>query len=516
MRDFKEAVLTHLKAKEVNGLKKILNEANELEIINIMDEFTNEELVMAYRLLNKDLALEVFEGLDLNDQQNLISSLAEKEAGAVFAELAPDDRVRLLDELPASVAKRMLASLNREDREDVNLLMGFAPETAGRLMTPEYVRLRKEWTVGEALDRLKTIAKEKETIYTLYVTDEKRKLEGVTSLRDLFITAPDVLVSEIMDSDVVSFHTGTDQEEVAKSLQILDLLAVPIVDKEDRLVGIITVDDAMDILQDEATEDIFAHAGISGRESAKSEVLIDGKLAKICRLRLPVLIIALVGGMVAAGVMEQFEDVLEAVAATAFFIPVIMDMGGSLGTQSATIFARGLVLGHIKEKSIAKHILKETSVGLLIGAISGICVGIAAYIWLGMLNLAMALALSMTITMTLSAFLGFIVPFFLIKFKGDHATGSGPIITSIKDISGLFIYFGLVMLFLGYIEPEYKMLEAIVYQDGIVYHVDFEEEIATVINMTDCEVDFASCGVDIPDEIEVTAEYFEVRLPDGE
>jgi len=516
MRDFKDVVLTHIKAKEVNGLKKILNEANELDIINVMDELSNEELVMAYRLLDKDLALEVFEGLDLNDQQKLISSLAEKEAGLVFNELAPDDRVRLLDELPAGVAKRMLATLNKEDRADVNLLMGFETETAGRLMTPEYVRLRKEWTAGEALEHLKAIAKDKETIYTLYVTDQKRKLEGVLSLRDLIVAEPTEIIADIMESDVVSFHTGTDQEEVAKSLQKLDLLAIPIVDKEDRLVGIITVDDAMDILEEEATEDIFAGAGISGGESAKSEVLIEGTLAKICRLRLPVLVIALIGGMVAAGVMEQFEDILEAVAATAFFIPVIMDMGGSVGTQSATIFARGLVLGHVQEKNIWKHIAKESLVGLLIGVLSGIAVGVMAYVWLGMLDLAMALTLAMIITMTLSAFLGFIVPYCLIKFKGDHATGSGPIITSIKDITGLFIYFGLVVLFMGYIEADYEPIEMTVRsrEDGIYYQLDFDVEEAIVIAVEGCDVsNLTACDVGIPDEIETAYGEFEVVLP---
>ena len=513
MMNFREAVLTHIKAKEVNGLKKVLNEANELDIINIMDDLTNEELVMAYRLLNKDLALEVFEGLDLNDQQKLISSLTEKDAVAVFKELAPDDRVRLLDELPAGVAKRMLASLNKDARDDVSLLMGFGAETAGRLMTPEYVRLSKNWRAGEALERIKTLAKEKETIYTLYVTDEKRKLEGVISLRELMIADPDALVAELMDSDAISFHTDTDQEEVAKSLQILDLLAVPIIDKEDRLVGIITVDDAMDILQDEATEDIFANAGISGGESAKSEVLIEGTLSKICRLRLPVLIIALLGGMLAAGVMERFEEILEAVAATAFFIPVIMDMGGSVGTQSATIFARGLVLGHIQEKSIWKHILKESFVGFVIGAISGVAVAIMAYIWLRMPNLSMALALSMTITMTLSSFLGFIVPYFLIKFKGDHATGSGPIITSIKDITGLFIYFGLVVLFLGYIEADYYLNEAEIEKDGVVYLLNFEAETATVLDVKACETDFEDCDVELPEQFEALGEDFDVIFP---
>jgi len=506
MNNFKEAVLTHLYSKEMNGLKKILNNANALDIITIMDDMTNEELVLSYRLLSKNLALEVFEGLDNNDQQKLITLLTEKEAVSVFVELAPDDHARLLEELPATVAKHMLANLDKEDRDAVNLLMGFAPETAGRLMTPEYVRLNKSWTVGEALDKITAVALEKETIYILYVTDESRKLEGVTTLRTLLISDKSTLVSEVMDSDVATFQTNTDQEEVARALQILNVLAVPIIDSEDRLVGIVTVDDAMDILEDEATEDMFAQAGIAGKEHAKSESLIEGTFAKICRLRLPILAIALFGGILAAGVMEQFEDILEAVAATAFFIPVIMDMGGSVGTQSATIFARGLVLGHINEKKIWKHIAKESIVGLAIGVMSGLIVGLIAYIWLGMVNLAIALSLSMMITMTLAAFLGFIVPYLLIKFKGDHATGSGPIITTIKDITALFIYFGLVLLFMGSMDPDYELVSAVVEKNGITFEIDFEEETAVVIAHN-------HYVEEIPQKIEVLAEYFEVVLP---
>ena len=460
MKDFKEAVLTHLKSKEVNGLKKILNEANELDIINIMDEMSNEELVMAYRLLNKDLALEVFEGLDLNDQQNLIKLLTEKDAIEVFNELAPDDRVRLIDELPAGVAKRMLSSLNREDRDDVNLLMGFESETAGRLMTPEYVRLRGEWTVAEALAKLRVIAKEKETIYTLFVTDEARKLEGVISLRDLFIADEEAKVVDLMESDVVSFDTSTDQEEVAKALQILDLLAVPIVDKENRLVGIITVDDAMDILQDEATEDILTSAGlvgggdVTGSETMRSVTLIEGSMTKIWRARIPFLVITMVAGFLAAGVMEQFEEILESIAIVAIFVPIIMDMGGTIGTQSSTIFTRGILLGHIQTKSIGKHVLKEIFVGISLGIIIGLITGVIAYFWQGSFELGVALALALVATMTLAAFLGFTIPYLLMKLNLDQATGTGPLITSIKDISGLLIYFGLVNLFLGHLIQE--------------------------------------------------------------
>ncbi|MCL1990796.1 MAG: magnesium transporter [Defluviitaleaceae bacterium] len=456
MINFKEAVLTHLKAKEVNGLKKVLNEANALDIINIMDEMSNEEIALSYRLLNKDLALEVFEGLDLHDQQMLIKVLTEKDAIDVFKELAPDDRVKLLDELPAGVAKRMLGSLNKEDREDVNLLMGFEPETAGRLMTPEYVRLSKEWTASQALEKLKKIAKEKETIYTLFVTDESRKLEGVISLRDLFIADEQDQIVDIMDSNVASFHTGTDQEEVATSLHTLNLLAVPIVDKEDRLVGMITFDDAMDILQDEATEDILAGAGLVGgdvtsSETTRSATLIEGSYLKIWKARLPFLVITLAAGFLAAGVIGTFEETLESVAIVAVFIPVIMDMGGTIGTQSSTIFTRGLLLGHIKTTSIWKHIVKEVGVGLSLGAIAGTVTGVIAYMLHGIMGLSIALALSLMMTMTLAAFLGFVIPYVLIKLKLDQATGTGPLITSIKDITGLTIYFLLVSWLLGHL-----------------------------------------------------------------
>jgi len=518
MRDFKDAVLTHIKAREVNGLKKILNEANELDIINIMDELSNEELVLAYRLLDKDLALEVFEGLDLNDRQKLISSLAEKEAGQVFSELAPDDRVRLLDELPAGVAKRMLATLNKEDRAEISLLMGFEPETAGRLMTPEYVRVDRNWTAKEALEKLKILAQDKETIYTLFVTDARRKLEGVLSLRELLIADEATKIFDIMDAEVISFHTSTDQEEVAQSIQTLELLAVPIVDKERRLVGIVTFDDAMDILQDEATEDILNSAGLAGgdvnvSETTRSATLIEGKMSKIWRARIPFLIITMVAGFLAAGVMDQFEDILETVAIVAIFVPIIMDMGGTIGTQSATIFTRGVLLGHIQTKNIQKHILKEVFVGISLGAIIGVATGIIAYLWQGNLDLSMALTLALIATMTLAAFLGFTVPYALMKLNLDQATGTGPLITSIKDISGLFIYFGLIALFLGPLTPDYEIRGFDVFKDGIAYYVDYEAETATVIEIEGCEVDFSECDVEIPDQIEVGGEEFEVVTP---
>jgi len=451
MEDFKASVLACLADKKVIELKKVLNEADELEIINMMDELSNDELVLVYRLLSKDMALEVFEKLDLNDQQKLINSLTEEKAIEIFKELAPDDRVRLLDELPAIVTKQILAALSARDRADINLIMGYAPETAGRLMTTEYVRLKKEWTAGESLEKLRNIAKEKETIYTLYITDLSRKLEGVLSLRELLVADPTTRVSDIMQTNVVKVATDTDQEEVAYNLKKMEILALPVVDSEDRLVGIVTVDDAMDILEEEATEDILAGAGIASTESIRSETLIEGSLFAIGKARLPFLIIAMAGGLLAGSVIGGFEETLESVAIVAMFIPVIMDMGGTIGTQSSTIFTRGLILGHIQEKAIWNHIAKEVLVGMTLGIISGFAVGFAAYLWQGMPELGWALGLALAITMTLAAFLGFVIPYILIKFKLDQATGTGPLITSIKDITGLTIYFLLASYFLGHL-----------------------------------------------------------------
>jgi magnesium transporter len=305
-------------------------------------------------------------------------------------------------------------------------------------------------TAEQALDKVRKQAKEKETIYTLYVTDDSKVMEGAISLKDLLIADKDALVEEIMSKHTIYVSTDTDQEEVARLLMELDLLAIPVVDKENRLVGIVTIDDAVDILEDEATEDILNQAGlIASKEANRSEVLIRGSLWTIWKVRLPFLFITLIAGIIAGLVIEGFEEALESVVAVAFFIPLIMDMGGNVGTQSSTVFARGVALGHINMKGFVKHFTKEVGIGLSLGLVSGVIAGIIATIWQGTPMLGLAVGLAVTATMTLAALLGFLVPYVLIKLNVDQAAGSAPIITSIKDISGLLIYFAFVFLFLG-------------------------------------------------------------------
>ena len=380
-------------------------------------------------------------------------------ANEIVEGLDPDDRVELLDELPANVAKRLINALSAEERAITNTLMGYKAETAGRIMTPKFVTLKRKITVEEALAKVRRQAEEdKETVYTLFITDESKKIEGVIELKHILVAKSDAAIENIMSDKIIKVSTDTDQEKVAKALKEYNLLAIPVVDKEDRIVSIVTIDDAMDILEHEATEDIYNQAGLAnvrGKEANRSEVLIRGSLWQIWKVRLPFLLIAIAGGLLAAFVIGGFEDVLEQVIIAAFFIPLIMDMGGSVGTQSTTVFARGVALGHIDTapKKFFKHLGRETLVGLSIGVITGIVTGVAAGVWGGLADgiplLGVAVGLALMITVTVASIIGFLVPFLLMKMKLDQAAGSAPIITTIKDITGLLVYFALVSLFLG-------------------------------------------------------------------
>jgi len=514
--NFSENVLSIIKSKDMTSLKTLLASANEVDILDMIQDLSAENQAIVYRLLSKDTALFVFERLDTYYQQKLIRSFTEESAIEIITALDPDERVRLFDEMPATFTKKMLAALSPEEREMTNLLMGYNAQTAGHIMTPEYVRISRSMTVAEALDKVKETAKTIETIYTIYITDDSRVLEGVISLRELLIADPAQKVEDVMQGIVAKVHTDTDQEEVARLLQKLDWLAVPVVDNENRLVGIVTIDDAVDILEEEATEDILDAAGFSDiavKEADRSEVLTKGSLWKIWAVRLPFLIITLAAGMAAGLIIEGFEEILESVVIVAFFIPLIMDMGGNVGTQSSTVFARGVVLGHINIKQFLRPFLKELGVGFSMGVLVGVISGGIISLWLGMPMLGVAVGISLVATMTLAAVLGFLVPFTLMKLKVDQAAGSAPVITSIKDISGLFIYFALVaVLMSGYLAEagsyaagRYDVTGMDVTVDGIHFFVDMEEEAAIAMGRTGSARDIV-----IPEEITVRGEVFPV------
>ena len=447
-----EKILEYINNKDMEGLKTLLISAEEMEILYAFNDLSSEDQVIVFRLLSKDHALELFEELDTDLQQNLLRSFTDEKVREFVNEMPPDDRVKLLEELPASVAKKLIASLSSEERESTNLLMGYQPETAGRVMTPEYISLKRFMTVDQALERVRKQAKEKETVYTLFVTDNFKKLEGVLTLKELLMADGSSTIEDIMSKKAIKVSTDTDQEEVAKILQELDLLAIPVVDREERLVGIVTIDDAVDIFEEETTEDIFDQAGladITDNESDRSEVLVKGDLWSIWKVRLPFLLATLALGMISGLVIEGFEQTLESIPMVAIFIPLIMGMGGNIGTQSSTVFDRGVVLGHIQIKNFMTPFIKEIGIGFSIGALIGLISGIIAAIWLGFPMLGLAVGIAMVITMTVATLLGYLVPYVLIKLNVDQAAGSAPIITTLKDIVALIIYFVCVSVFMG-------------------------------------------------------------------
>ncbi|TCT13997.1 magnesium transporter [Natranaerovirga pectinivora] len=457
MKDYIVTIQSLLKDKNLDALKEIANKTETWNLIDVFKELEDDnDTVVLFRLLSKDKALNVFEQLDLDLQENLLLSFTDQKSTEIIKDLAPDDRARLLDELPAKVAKKLLDSLSFEDRQITADLLGYESETAGRIMTPKYISLKKHLTVKEATNKIREIANQKnpETVYTIFITNENRILEGIVSLRDLLINDDDTKLETLMTKDFTNVYTDTDQEKVAKLLQHRDLLSVPVLDKESRLVGIVTVDDAMDILEDETTDDIFDKVGlldINQRETNRSAALVRGSMIDVWKARIPFLLITLAGGLLAGLVIDVFEETLESIAAVAIFIPVIMDMGGNVGTQSSTIFTRALILGQINIQNFSRHLFREMYVGFSMGVILGSLAGIIAHIWQGIPGLGIAIGIALTLTITLATSLGYFVPYVLVKLGFDQAAGSDPIITTIKDISGLAIYFFLVQYFLSHL-----------------------------------------------------------------
>ena len=457
MSDLIREIRGLLQDKQIARLKEVINLQETYDLAELLQALGAEdrwdEMAVLFRLLNKDLSLDVFEQLNLDMQERLIQSFADDKANEIVEGMEPDDRVRLLDELPAKVTKRLLNIMTQEERNKTAVLLGHAPQTAGRIMTPEYVSLKSEMTPDEALERIRAQRKRAETIYVLYVTDARRRLVGVLSLGDLVTAEKSARIKEIMNENVIRVHTGTDQEEVARLLKDRDLLAVPVVDSEDRLVGIVTVDDAMDVLEEETTEDMFKKAGIGPilykTEESRSSRMISGSVWHVWKVRLPFLVITLMGGLLAGAVIHAFEETLETVVALAIFIPVIMDMGGNVGTQSSTIFTRAFVLGQINMKRFMHHFYREVGIGASMGAALGIAATLIAIAWQGIPELGYTVGLSLFCTITLATALGFLTPYVLIRLGLDQAAGSDPIITTIKDISGLAIYFFTANLFLS-------------------------------------------------------------------
>ena len=429
--------------KKYAELKALLDDIPYVDIAEIFSEVESRYHAVILRLLGKEAAADVFVELDTDTQRAIIESFSDRELAAILEEMYLDDTVDIIEEMPAAVVKRIIKSSSKEDREMINRLLLFDKDTAGAIMTTEYVRLIPEMTVGEALNHIKSVAIDKETIYTCYVTDRKRHLLGIVTAKDLLLNDRDVALENIMEENVVFARTSDDKEEVALLFDRYGFLALPVVDSECRLVGIVTVDDAMDVIREETEEDFAKMAGMTPMETT----YLKTSAWDFLKARLPWLLLLMFSATISTAILTIFEDALS--AALVLFVPMIMGTGGNSGGQSSVTVIRSLSLGEIEFKDLFKVMRKELTVGIL----AGIFVGIATFLKVVLVDrfllgnpdvtvlVALAVAVSLAVTIIFAKLIGAMLPILAKKLGFDPAVMASPFITTLVDAASLLIYF---------------------------------------------------------------------------
>jgi magnesium transporter len=427
-----------LEASNYDGVKLLLQPLQEVDIAEAIGALPRTLQALAFRLLPKDEAIAVYEYLEPSVQQSLLERLRSGEVLELVEQMAPDDRVDLFDELPAKVVRRLLAELSPAERRVTAQLLGYEPETAGRLMTTEFIDLKEFHSVAQALTIVRRRARDTETIYALYVTDASRHLTGILSLRDLVVADPEERVGDVMTREVVSVGTDTDQEEVARVIQRYDFLAVPVVDREQRLVGIVTVDDVIDVIQQEATRDLYAAGAV---QAGDEDDYFQSNLFSVARRRVVWLLVLLLANSGTAAVIASMDGVLKQVVVLAAFIPLLIGTGGNVGAQSSTVVIRGLSTQRIQSLGPAKAIGREAIAGALLGLLMMLVVlPWSAYVSGGNWLVASAAGISLVAITTLAATAGAALPLLFHRLGLDPALMSAPFIATATDVAGVFIY----------------------------------------------------------------------------
>lgn len=435
-----------IEAKNYIRASEVLSKMNEADVTDILKTCDPYMTLLLFRMLPKKMAAEVFSRFTPDQQLRIVNSVTHEELKEIMDELFFDDRVDLIEEMPANLVKKILSIAGEEERALINQFLMYPEDSAGSLMTIEYVDLKKSMTVKEALARIKKTGMTKETIYTCYVTDSERKLEGIVSLRTLVTSDEDLIIEDIMEPEIVRVNTHDDQEDVAHSFKKYGYLALPVIDNENRLTGIITVDDIIDIMEQEATEDFQRMAAMSPSEEA---YLTTGIFA-MARHRLPWLLVLMVSATFTGRIMGRFEDILTQVVVLSAFIPMLMDTGGNSGSQSSTLVIRGLAIGDITTADWLKVIWKELSVSFLVG----IALAVTNFVRLLILErtdsfIALTVSITITVTVMASKIVGGVLPLIAKKLKIDPAIMAGPLITTIVDALALMVYFVVATALLG-------------------------------------------------------------------
>ena len=434
-----------LENRRFADVHKMLESVNSADIPSIFDELEEEQIVVVYRLLSKDVAAEVFVELDSDMQEKLINAFTDKELKNVIDELFMDDTVDLIEEMPANVVKRILKTQKAEDRKLINDLLKYPEDSAGSIMTTEFVDLKENMTVKDAVEKIRKVGDDAESIYVCYVLTMTRKLIGIVSLKDIILAKENTLVKDIMDTNFVKVFTMDEQEDVAKKFDKYDEIAMPVVDNEDRLVGIVTVDDAMDVMHEEMDEDFEIMAAMSPSE----DTYFKTSVFKHARNRIFWLLVLMISATITGGVITKYENAFEALPLLVAFLPMVMGTGGNCGSQSSTLIIRGLANDEIKLKDFFRAWWKEVRVAFLVGIALFIANSIRILIQYKDIKLAIIVGCTLMGTVTIAKSLGCILPIIAKKFKLDPAIMAAPLISTILDTCSVFIYFNIATLVMG-------------------------------------------------------------------
>ncbi len=452
-----ERILSLLETKSFSPLREVLLEINPVDIALMFEELTPEQRIVLFRLLPKEEAAETFAYLESDMQEALIKSFSDKELKAVLDELYIDDAVDIIEEMPAGVVKRMLRGVDSDTRKVINELLKYPKDSAGSIMTPEFIDLKRNMTVEQAFRHIKKTGIDKETVYTCYVTDSNRKLKGIVTVKDLLFAESTATIKELMETNVIYAGTLDDKEDVAILFDKYDLSALPVVDNEHRLVGIVTVDDAIDVIQEENTEDIEKMAAII---STDKPYLKTG-IFETVKNRIPWLLILMLSATFTGAIISGFEAKLQALVVLTAFIPMLMGTGGNSGSQSSVTIIRGLSLGEIEIADILQVVWKELRVGFLcgfgLGIINYIKILLVDYLLIGTFEgysfpetclIAFVVSLTIAVTVIVAKLVGCVLPILAERMHLDPAVMASPFITTIVDAISLLIYFSVTTIFL--------------------------------------------------------------------
>lgn len=431
---FVELLMQH----QYKAVRSILDVMNEVDIASLLSDLDDRELALAFRLIPKDKAAEVFANMNNSLQTYLVEMFTEKELKELLDDLYMDDTVDLLEELPANLVTRILDTVSQSERNMINLLLNYPDDSAGSIMTTEYVGLRQSMTVEESMAHIKRTGIHKETIYTCYVTD-KRKLIGIVTAKELMTSDDNMLIEDLMETEIISVSTHTDKEEVAQLFRKYDLLALPVLDAEGLMVGIVTFDDAMDVMVEEATEDITKMAAMSPSEQSYFETSVFSH----AKHRIAWLLVLMFSATITGTIITRYEDAFAAIPLLVSFIPMLMDTGGNCGSQSATLVIRGIALNEIQFHDIFKVVFKEFRVSLIVGVALAVANGIRILIMYHDTMLALVIGCSLVITIVLSKLIGCILPLLARKVNLDPAIMASPLITTMVDTCSILVYFSI-------------------------------------------------------------------------